>query len=125
MNQIKKIFILALILFPNLILAEDELGGVVKFFQDSLGVLNTLISILIAVALIVFFWGLVKLIASADNEESRTKGRHLMLWGIISLAVMISVWGLVNILLNWFGIDSGVGVSFPQSHPYYQISPTD
>ena len=42
-----------------------------------------------------------------DSEESKkAKGRNFMIWGIIALAVMVSVWGLVGILENTFGINN-------------------
>ena len=48
-----------------------------------------------------------------DNEEAKkAKGRSFMIWGIIALTVMISIWGLVRILTGTFNIDFTV----PQVH---------
>ena len=44
--------------------------------------------IVAAIALLAFFWGLVKFIAGAGNEDKRTEGKQVMLWGIISLFVL-------------------------------------
>ena len=51
--------------------------------------------IVAAIALLVFFWGLVKFIMKAGDEKAVAEGRRLMLWGIVALFVMVSVWGLV------------------------------
>jgi hypothetical protein len=58
---------------------------------------------LFAIATIVFVYGVVKFIG---NEESAEKedGKQFMLWGVIALAVMFSVWGLVRIFNNTFGV---------------------
>lgn len=63
-----------------------------------------LIPLLFAVAILVFIWGVVQFIAHADNEEKRTQGRNFMVYGIISLFVMVTIWGLVNVLSNTFGV---------------------
>ncbi len=62
------------------------------------------IPLLFAVAILVFVWGVVQFIGNADNEEKRTQGRNFMVYGIISLFVMVSIWGLVSVLSTTFGI---------------------
>jgi hypothetical protein len=62
-----------------------------------------LIPIIIALALLAFLWGVFTFIRNADDEGKRAEGRQFMLWGIIGLAVMMSVWGLVQILTNTIG----------------------
>jgi len=67
-------------------------------------VLNPIIVLLFAVALLVFAWGILLLIAQAGNEEQRKKGKQALEWGFKGLFVMISVYGILNIVLNTFGI---------------------
>lgn len=71
-----------------------------------IGVINTvLVPLIISLSFLVFFWGVFKyFIWGGDNESSREEGRQYILWGIISLAVIFSVWGLVSILLSTLGI---------------------
>ncbi len=58
------------------------------------------IPFLFALALVMFIVGVLKYVKSGDNEEAREAGRGLMLFGIIALFVMTSVWGLVKILYS-------------------------
>ena len=44
-------------------------------------------------------------IFESDEEAKREQGKQFMLWGIVALAVMLSVWGLVHLLGNTFGIE--------------------
>ena len=76
------------------------------------GILNMLIPILIAAALVVFFWGLVKYIRAAG--EDLASGRNTMIAGIVSLFIMVSVWGLVNLAQNAFGVSGSGSVQIPQ-----------
>lgn len=60
---------------------------------------NVLVPVLFAVAFIVFLWGAFSVfILGANSEETKEKGKSLMLWGLIGFFVMVSIWGLVNIL---------------------------
>jgi hypothetical protein len=34
-----------------------------------------------------------------------------MIWGIVGIAVMVSVWGLVSILQGVFGLDNGANAN--------------
>ncbi len=70
------------------------------------------VPLIFALALVMFIWGVVQMVINPSEEAKREKGREFMLWGIIALAVMVSVWGLVNILRATFGI--GVGNFIPQ-----------
>lgn len=60
---------------------------------------NVLVPVLFAIAFIVFLWGAFDtFILGANNDEVKERGKNLMLWGLIGFFVMVSVWGLVNIL---------------------------
>ena len=76
-----------------------------KPFEDILGTLtnfiDALVPIIFAVAFIVFIWGMFRyFIAGGADEEKRKQGRDLAIWGIVAMAIMFSVWGLVKIVTN-------------------------
>jgi len=65
---------------------------------------KTFIPLLFALALIVFIYGVLKYMMNASDETKREEGRQFMLWGIVALFVMFSVWGLVGVLRNTFSV---------------------
>ena len=66
---------------------------------------NVLVPLLFAIAFIVFLWGIANAyILHPGDEEAVKSGHKLILWGIIGFAVMISLWGLVNIVSATFGL---------------------
>lgn len=82
------------------------------FAADAFSILNTLQSILnviipivITVAVIIFIVGVVKYVTASD-EEKQAEARKLMISGIIGLFVIVSIWGLVRVLQNTFGVNS-------------------
>lgn len=76
---------------------------------------NVLVPVLFAVAFIVFLWGAFDtFILGANSEEVKEKGKNLMLWGLIGFFVMVSIWGLVNILTSTAAFGNSGG---PQGVP--------
>ena len=71
-------------------------------------ILNPLIYLLFAVAMVVFLYGVVIFIANQSNETERATGQKHMLWGIVGLAIMFCVWAFINIIVNTFGLDDDV-----------------
>ncbi|MFA6353908.1 MAG: pilin [Candidatus Paceibacterota bacterium] len=82
-------------------------GGVVSDIPSLLckfsQLLNSVIPVLIALGVVYFVWGVVSYVIS-DDEEAKKKGRDRIIYGIIGLAVIIAMWGLVGILTNTFGL---------------------
>jgi len=76
------------------------LGGYVIYIIN-----GVLVPVLFAIAFIVFLYGIAQAyIFSKGDEAAVTKGHHLMLWGLIGFAIMVSVWGLVNVVVNTFDL---------------------
>ena len=79
-------------------------GEIFNFFSCLLT--NTIIPLLFTLATAAFLWGIIQYFLNPDNEEKRKAGKSYMLWGLISLFVMIAMWGLVGIIANTFGVPS-------------------
>lgn len=70
-------------------------------------VVNPAIEFAFIIALLVFLWGILQFIRGANNEEKRKEGKQHIFWGIIGFLIMFGVWGIINILVNTFGIKGG------------------
>lgn len=97
---------LALGALPFVASAQSELGNIENIVQAIDRIVDLLIPIVFALAILFFFWGLAQFILAADDEGARASGRQKMIWGIVAIAVMASIWGLVEFLQNAFGINS-------------------
>ncbi len=76
-------------------------------------IVNSLIPLLMAIALLAFFWGVVKYIWNGGDAESEKSGRSIMVAGIVGLFVMVAIWGIVGIIANTFGVGTGQKVNPP------------
>ena len=72
---------------------------------------------IIGLGVFVILFGVFRYVVQADNEEARKSGQKFIFWGVIGVFVMISIWGLVNILVGTVPLDTTPGESpelFPQ-----------
>ena len=77
-------------------------------------IVNPLIQLLFAVALVYFLWGVYQYVAGASSPEKRETGAKHILWGLVGLAIMISVFAIIQISSNTF---------FKSANPPTQLSP--
>ncbi len=96
--------------------AVNNLSDAGSFIINTIN--NVLVPVLFAIAFIVFLWGAFQtFIVGSNNEEVKENGKNLMLWGLIGFFVMVSIWGLVNILTGTvsFGNNTGVTGGVPRA----------
>lgn len=67
-------------------------------------ILNPIIGLLFAIALVYFIYGVVKFIANADNESEREKGKQHIMYSILGLVIMVGVWGIMQLIVNSLGV---------------------
>ena len=71
-----------------------------------IGLLNTVVvPVILALAFLVFVYGVVNyFFLHAGDEKKREEGRTFILWGLLGMVVLFSVWGFVNLLLSTLGL---------------------
>ena len=99
---------------PFIVLAQGV--TVESTLNRVLGILNGVIFLFITIAIVVFFWGLISYLANIGGEDAAKKGIQLMLWGIIALFVMVSVWGIIRLLQNTFGVGGNQTAIVPSTY---------
>lgn len=105
----RMIFLAAvLLLLPTVVSAQGTLGGLITEVQ---GLVDSLIPLILAIATVGVLWGLARYAFKAGDEKAQEEGRRVMVWGIITLFVMFSIWGIVAILQTAFGTG---GIVSPQ-----------
>ena len=67
-------------------------------------ILNPLITLAFAVALLYFFWGIVEFINSETADKGRETGRKKIMYGLLGMFIMFSAYGLIRLVLGTFGI---------------------
>jgi uncharacterized membrane protein YdjX (TVP38/TMEM64 family) len=63
-------------------------------------IINPLIVLLFALAVVYFMYGLARYLLSPDNEEIRKSSKSHMLWGVFGMFIMVSVFGIIELITN-------------------------
>jgi hypothetical protein len=103
--------------FPVIALAQSYapsqgIGGLFTFVG---GILNRVVPLLIALAVVFFIYQVFRY-TIATNEETKKAAKTDMIWGIVGIFIMVSVWGLVAILQSTFGtsgVQENIGSQIP------------
>lgn len=73
-----------------------------RTFNDA--ILFPLISLMLAVAFLIFLYGAFEYVKSAESEFERERGRQHLMYGIIGMLVMLSAYAILAIAAGTFGI---------------------
>jgi len=66
-------------------------------------IVDPIIFTLFTIAFVVFIWGLVQFVANLSNEEARSTGQKHMVYGLIGMAIMVSVRGIIEKTIEQLG----------------------
>jgi uncharacterized membrane protein YidH (DUF202 family) len=66
-------------------------------------ILNPVIVLMFAVAVLIFIYGIFEYVRNSDSEEARETGRRHMVWGIVGMFIMLSVFGIMSVIINTVG----------------------
>lgn len=82
---------------PALALAQGSLTGAASKVQE---VIRIVTQIVVALAFIYFLWGLMQYLITDKKEEARSA----MIYSALIMAVMFSIWGIIGLLQQTFGL---------------------
>ncbi len=102
----KKLLYTALALGPSLAFAQT-LGGVNTLLDSIRRLVDGALPVVVGLALLGFFWGLMKYIFAQSDEGAKADGKKIMIMGVIALFVMVAVWGLVGFIADNLGVQTG------------------
>ena len=90
--------------------------------RSIIDLINMLVTVLGALALVVFFIGLVRYIKDSGDAKGNAEGRERIVWSLIALFILFSLWGILSLLsVSFFG-SSNLGGS--SSYNAYPVDPS-
>lgn len=104
--------ILLLLIIPTTAFAAvaDSIATLGQYLSNFL---NALAALITGWALVMFIGGILKYIKDGGNEELRAEGRKTMLYGVIMLFIIVSLWGIINLLADTFQFTLGQPIVMP------------
>lgn len=62
-------------------------------------IINPILALLFAVALLVFFWGIFQFIWGSQSE-TKNEGKMHLLWGILGMFIMVVAYTILRLIQN-------------------------
>lgn len=84
--------------------ANTSSDNLVDLLNQINAVINAIIPFLVGIAVLVIIWGVFQYISGAGDEEKRGEARKFIMYGVIGVFLMLSIWGFVNVLANSFDL---------------------
>jgi hypothetical protein len=97
-----------LLLTPMVVFGAGELSEIDGFLDNIVSFMNgTLVPFIFALAFLVFLWGMFKtFILGGSDPDKQEEGKQLMMYAIAGFVVMVSLWGIVNLVAKGFGFQN-------------------
>ena len=97
--------------------------GIQIFICNIIAFLNfTILPFLIAIAFLFFIWNMARyFIIQGGEEESRRKAKQNAIYGILAFVIILSIWGIVNLLVFGLGFSRDDGLTTDFFHPQYEF----
>lgn len=109
-KKIKTYAFVSILMAPALASAGHGPSDLLEVIDIFFAIFRALVPVIFGLALVAFLWGGAKYIFNAADATKRKEGNAMMLYGIIALFVMLSIWGLVSLLGGTFGISIGLPI---------------
>jgi hypothetical protein len=101
-----------LLLLPQVVSAQSQVPQTPTNFKSLVCIFVKLIldfiPYVVVIAIGAFLTGLIKYVANGDNEEKRSAGTKMMVYGIVGFFFMVAIWGIIEIFVNSFALPFGV-----------------
>ncbi len=85
---------------------QTLLTNILKFLNE------IIVPFLLVIAFVVFLWNIARyFVMDGANEESQEKARSQALWGILAFVIIVSLWGIVNLLVSGLGLGNNQAIT--------------
>lgn len=107
-KHIIHIAVLGLALAPAIASAQGFLNTLQNIIQTLGQIVQTLLPIVFALAILAFFYGIFRYIFSGGADE-KASAKHVMIWSLVAIFVMASLFGIIQLAQSTLGINQGSG----------------
>lgn len=112
-DNISLIIVSVVFFGPALAWSQSRGATIDSVLETALGIVDTLITIAFGLAIVGFFYGAARYIFGGAQDKEMAKG--VMIWGVLAIVVMLSLFGLVEFIQNTIGVgQQSAPLSAPQ-----------
>lgn len=82
---------------------NPELGNIIEKIMDN--ILSPIIGLLFVLAFFYFVWGVIGMVTSREDVSKMNDSKRSVLWGVVGMTIMLSVYGIIRLIANTVGVD--------------------
>lgn len=94
-------FLLIFFIFIPILVLAAGVNDLIDSVYDVVG--NFLIPIGFGLCIFYFFWGIFKYLRNTNSNE-KEESRKILVWGVIGMFVVFSIWGIIELIKGELGI---------------------
>lgn len=101
-----KVVVAGLLSMPTFVFAaEKTVTNLTSFITAIGGIIGQIVPLILAIAVLYLIWNIGHFVMSgqAGDEKARSTAMNNVIWSIIGIFIMLSVWGLVGLLQGTIG----------------------
>ena len=84
-------------------------------------IINPILDLLFAVAFLYFIYGIVRFLKLDAADKSREEAKMAMVWGMVGILIMFSVYGIIQyLILPTFGVSTS-DPSIQDAKPFLKL----
>jgi hypothetical protein len=88
-------------------------SALISLLNLAQAIVSRLVPFAVTIAVLAFFWFLIKFIMSGGDPEGKNKSLKGMGLSILALFVMVSIWGIIGLLGSIVGVNQGGTIPIP------------
>ena len=88
---------------PIITRAEDAIDISTRLLGQIKDIIDVSIPIVVGLAVLAFFWGIVRYIWS-QGGEGKIEAKRVMLYSLVALFIMVSLYGIIALAQSTFGV---------------------
>ncbi len=98
---------------PFVAFAQTDAKDTITQLVEALGgIVDLLIPIMIGLALVIFFWGLIRFVFNQGSDKAAAAKKY-MLWSVIALFIMVSIMGIIGVIRTTLGVNEDSTIKAP------------
>lgn len=95
-------------MYPFILTAYASVDETIRKVNKA--IINPLIVLMFAIAAVYFVYGVMEFIKDSSSSDGREKGKQHIIWGLVGMAIMGSVFFIMQLILGTLGIEDQINV---------------
>lgn len=104
-KTIQTLVFVAMLTLPLHTLAADATSVLTKVK----GWVDILLPLSFSVVFLAFVYGVIRFLMSGSDTNKKEEAKNRLLWGVVAMFVVVTIWGIVAFLQGTFGIANPTG----------------